>query len=197
MKGRMKILTGIYKGRNIFMPANIRPTQSMLRQAIFDILGQDLSGMTFLDLFAGSGSVGIEALSCGADEVHMVERDPKCLEVIEENILRIKPSENGQKAYIIKKDAFATVKQMAKEGKKFHVVFFDPPFDMRFGKKALKTVLSHDILHANSLVIAQYGVDDSLPNLDDVVEIPGRFSVIKDKIYGTSRLTVIERTAEQ
>ena len=192
----MKILTGTYKGRNIFMPAHIRPTQSMLRQAIFDILGQDLSGMTFLDLFAGSGSVAIEALSCGADEVHMVERDPKCLEVIEENIMRINPAERGQKAYIIKKDAFATVKQFAKEGKKFHVVFFDPPFDMRFGKKALKTVMSHDILHPNSLVIAQYGVDDSLPDLDAVVEIPGRFCVIKDKIYGASHLTVIERQPE-
>lgn len=190
----MRILTGKYKGRNIFMPAHIRPTQNMFRQVVFNILGNDLSGLTFLDLFAGSGSMALEALSCGAAEVTLVERDPGCLEAIEANIFRLKPGEQGQRACAIKKDAFAFVKETAREGKKFDVVFFDPPFDMKLGRKSLKTLMAHDILHPNSLVVAQYGYDETLPDLDDIVEIPGRFSVLKDKIYGASRLTVIERT---
>ena len=61
----MKIIGGKFKNRNFYMPATIRPTQNMLRKALFDIIGQDLEGLTFLDLFAGSGAMGLEALSRG------------------------------------------------------------------------------------------------------------------------------------
>ena len=62
----MKIIGGKFKNRNFYMPATIRPTQNMLRKALFDIIGQDFEGLTFLDLFAGSGAMGLEALSRGA-----------------------------------------------------------------------------------------------------------------------------------
>ena len=192
----MKIITGEYSGRNIFMPAHIRPTQNLLRKAVFDIIGHDLAGLSFLDLFSGSGAMGFEALSCGAAEVCMVERDPKCIEVIEENMMILKPGEEGRKVDVIAKDVFASIKEMARQGRKFHMAFFDPPFDQKLGRKTLKTLLSHDILHANSFVIAQYGTDETLPELDGIVEIGGRFVLVKDKTYGTSRLTVFERHEE-
>jgi 16S rRNA (guanine966-N2)-methyltransferase len=190
----MKIITGRDSGRNIFMPAHIRPTQNLLRKAVFDIIGHDLEGLSFLDLYAGSGAMGFEALSCAAAEVCMVERDPKCLEVIDANMMILKPGEKGQRVDVIAKDVFATIKEMARQGRKFHIVFFDPPFDQKLGKKTLKTLLAHDILHANSFVVAQYGTDEALPGIDGIVEISGRFLLVKDKTYGASRLTVYERT---
>ncbi len=193
----MKIINGKDSGRNIFMPAHIRPTQNLLRKAVFDIIGHDLDGLSFLDLFSGSGAMGFEALSCGASEVCMVERDSKCVECIEENLMIIKPGERGQKASLIVKDVFSSVKEMARQGRKFHVVFFDPPFDMRLGRKTLKTLMSHDILHPNSFLVAQYGNDETLPELDGVVEIAGRFLLVRDKIYGSSHLTVFERQAKE
>ncbi len=193
----MKIITGEYSGRNIFMPGHIRPTQNLLRKAVFDMIGHDLSGLSFLDLFSGSGAMGFEAISCGAAEVCMVERDPKCVGVIEDNMMILKPGENGQKVDLIIKDVFASIKELERQGRKFHVVFFDPPFDQRLGKKTLKTLLAHDILHPNSFLIAQYGTDETLPGIDDVQEIAGRFLLVKDKIYGSSRLTVYERLAEE
>lgn len=193
----MKIINGKDSGRNIFMPAHIRPTQNMLRKAVFDIIGHDLEGLSFLDIFSGSGAMGFEALSCGASEVCMIERDPKCVECIEENLMIIKPGERGQRASLITKDAFATVKKMALEGRKFHVVFFDPPFDMQLGRKTLKTLLSHDILHPNSFLVAQYGTDETLPELDGIVEIAGRFLLVRDNIYGSSHLTVFERQSSE
>ncbi len=189
----MKIINGRDSGRNIYMPAHIRPTQNLLRKAVFDIIGHDLQGLSFLDLFSGSGAMGFEALSCGASEVCLVERDSKCVEVIEANVMMLKPGERGQMAEILVKDVFATVKNMALANRRFHIVFFDPPFDLKLGRKTLKTLLAHDILHPNSFLVAQYGADETLPGLDDIVEIPGSFLLVKDKIYGASRLTIFER----
>ena len=183
----MKIISGLYSGRNFYMPAHIRPTQNLLRKAVFDILGHDLEGIRFLDLFAGSGAVGFEALSCGASEVTMVERDPKCLEVIRENIMLFKPAEQGLKAELIAQDSFAAVKEFARQGRVFDVVFFDPPFDQKLGRKALKTLWTHDILSPHSYIVAQYGRDEKLDEHDE------RYKLIKHKMYGGSWLTVFER----
>ncbi len=183
----MKIISGAYSGRNIYMPAHIRPTQNLLRKAVFDIIGHDLEGISFLDLFAGSGAVGFEALSCGAAEVCMVERDPKCLEVIQENLMLLKPADKGLKAVVVPRDAFASIKEFARQGKRFDIVFFDPPFDQKLGRKALKTLLTHDILTPHSYIVAQYGLDEKLEDTQ------GLFNIIKHKKYASSWLTVFER----
>ena len=81
----MKILGGKLKGRNFYMPAEIPPTQNLVRKAVFDILG-DINGVEFLELFAGSGAVGFEAFSRGAKMVTLVERVSSCLEVIHKNL---------------------------------------------------------------------------------------------------------------
>ncbi len=184
----MKIISGEYSGRNFFMPDHIRPSQNLVRKAVFDIIGHDLEGVRFLDLFAGSGAVGLEALSCGAAEVWMVERDPKCVEVIQENLMLLKPAYRGLKAMVVAKDAFAAVKEFAREGKVFDIAFFDPPFDQKLGRKSLKTLLTHDILTPHSFIIAQYGLDEILEKPDT------RFTIIKHKKYGSSYLTVLERS---
>ncbi len=183
----MKIILGEYSGRNIYMPAHIRPTQNLLRKAVFDIVGHDLAGVRFLDLFAGSGAVGVEALSCGASEVCMVERDPKCVEVIQENLMILKPALRGLKAEVKVQDVFAAVKEFARSARVFDIVFFDPPFDQKLGRKALKTLMTHDILAPHSYILAQYGLDEKLEEVD------ARFKIIKHKKYGGSQLTVLER----
>ncbi len=169
------------------MPYGIRPTQNSLRKVIFDIIGHDLSGVTFLELFAGSGAIGLEALSCGAKEVWFVDHNPKCVDVIEDNLALLKPVERGLTAQVIHQDAFATIKQFAREGRTFDIVFLDPPFGLKLGKKALKTLLTHDILHANSYVVAQYGTDERLPDPE------GKWTLVKHKQYGASFLTVFQK----
>ncbi len=81
----MRIITGRYKGRVIKMPKGIRPTQGLVRKALFDILG-DIEGLSFLELFAGSGAIGIEALSRGAKEVVFAEREKRCRKIIQQNL---------------------------------------------------------------------------------------------------------------
>lgn len=188
----MKIINGVFSGRHIFMPSGIRPTQNILKKAVFDIIGQDLTGLSFLELFAGSGAIGFEALSCGASEVYFVEHNRQCKAVIDENMLLLKPSELGQKAYVLQQDAYATIKQFKRENKVFDIIFFDPPYGLKLAKKALKTLMSYDILAPRSFLIAQYDIKERMPIVEDTVHL----KVVKDKVYGSSKLTIYQRTDE-
>lgn len=183
----MKILTGEFKGRNFFMPAHIRPTQNITRKAIFDIIGHDMTGMHFLDLFAGSGGVGLDAFSCGAQTVTLVERDYKCAQIIEQNLQRFglnNPSEDGRKCQLIQSDVFAAVKSFSRQNKRFDVIFLDPPYDEGMAKKTLKILGAYDILHPNSLIIAEYGKREGLPYLEH------DFQVMTERKYGKSYLVI-------
>ncbi len=184
----MKILGGQWKGRNFYMPTGIRPTQGLLRGAIFDLLGQDVVGLSFLELYAGSGAIGLEAASRGASEVVMVEKDQKNAAVIRENCDLLKVDLGG-KVKVIEGDALATVKQLAARKLKFDIVFYDPPFGRRLGKKTLKVIYDNDILHAQSFVVAQCDTTERL-------EVPQGLSVITKRQYGSSYLTIFQKVAQ-
>ena len=184
----MKIIAGQLKGRNFYMPAEIPPTQNVVRKAVFDILG-DMSGMDFLELFAGSGAVGFEAFSRGAKTVTLVEHDPHCVEVIHENLKLLGIERSGihsDPLMIIPADAFVSIKQLAKRNKKYDIVFLDPPFGHNLGKKALKALGAYDILHANCFLLIQVEKNEILPKQE------GRFHLIREKKYGASNLVVYE-----
>lgn len=184
----MKILGGQFKGRNFFMPVDVRPTQANLRAAIFDLLGHDIEGLTFLELYAGSGAVGLEAVSRGAQEVVMVEKEPKHAEVIRENCALMNLDMGGQ-VKIIQADALATIKLFSLQKKTFDIIFYDPPFGRRLGKKTLKIIGENDILSALGFLIIQCDTSERL-------EIPERFKVIVDKAYGSSQLTLLQKQGD-
>lgn len=182
----MKILGGTLKGRNFYMPEGIRPTQDLLRSAVFDLLGHDLRGLSFLDLFAGSGAVGLEAISRGASRVAFVEKDLKNADIIKENFEVLKIGYPHVFHKVITADVFATFKHMADAKEVWDIVFIDPPFDAKLAKKILKHLEAYVILHPRSYVIIQYGQDDSLPDVE------GRFQILKKKSYGSSQVVVLQ-----
>ncbi|MBF0569876.1 MAG: RsmD family RNA methyltransferase [Candidatus Omnitrophica bacterium] len=98
--------------------------------------------------------------------------------------------ERGLKANVIHQDSYAAIKQFAREKRTFDVVFFDPPFGLKLAKKALKTLLTHDILHPLSFVVAQYGLDEKMPDTE------GKLVLVKHKQYGASYLTVYQKPQE-
>jgi len=174
----MRIITGKYKGRTIKMPPGIRPTQNKVRKAIFDILG-GIEGLSFLELFAGSGAVGIEALSCGAGEVVFVEKDRKCVEKIKENLGVISLS----RYLVISSDTCQAIKDLSKKRRKFNLIFLDPPYYQDLAKKTLQTIAGCDILARNGFVIAQHFKKDNLP------EAEGDLSLFKQARYGDTLLS--------
>lgn len=182
----MKIIGGIFKNKNFFMPAGIRPTQNVVRKAVFDMLGQDLTGQSFLELFAGSGAMGYEAFSRGAAPVIMIDHDPKCLRVLEKNreILAVDEAENGHECHILEEDAFAAIKQFARQGRTFDVVFLDPPYVKDLAKKALKTLEAYVILQPNSRLIIEHDAHEILP------EGEGRIHLFRRKNYGGKVLSI-------
>ena len=207
----MKILLGALKGRNFYMPHGIRPTPNIIRKAIFDILGQDVKGLSILELYAGSGAMGFEAISLGAKKVTFVESDPAVIQVIEDNCRQLGLEEElGIRRYeVVHADAFFAVKQWSKTDRRFDLLFADPPYgdepprlspESEIGwrkraslasggelaKKTLKHLTAHDILQPACLLIIQHQKRESLP------ETSGRFSLIKQRIYGSSYLSVYE-----
>jgi 16S rRNA (guanine(966)-N(2))-methyltransferase RsmD len=176
------------------MPAVIRPTQNMARKAIFDLIGHDLMGLEFLELFAGSGSVGFEALSLGARSVTLVERDPQCISVIQENLRRLgintQESELGS-CELLEKDAYATIKEFARQERRFDIIFADPPYGRGMAKKTLKSLMAYDILRANCLLVLQYHIKDRKQEI--VPDMQGQFSLITQRTYGASAIDVYRR----
>jgi 16S rRNA (guanine966-N2)-methyltransferase len=179
----MKIISGQYKGRHFYMHASMRPTQDVARKALLDFLGHDMSDIAFLDLFAGSGAVGLEALSCGAKTVVAVEKESTVFNVLRDNLdlLHIPTAaQSGQRFEALAMDAFAAIKMLSEKGRKFDIVFADPPYEKDLGKKILKTVEAYDILQPTSIVVIQHQKSEHLP------ERLGRFLLFRSKKFGAS-----------
>ena len=121
--GRVRIIAGLWRGHRIEVPAveGLRPTPDRVRETLFNWLGQDLSGLSCLDLFAGSGALGFEAASRGAARVVLVERDRVALAALE----RSRSALGARGVEIAAGDAFARLRS---ETTRFDVVFLDPPF---------------------------------------------------------------------
>ncbi|MBN2541334.1 16S rRNA (guanine(966)-N(2))-methyltransferase RsmD [bacterium] len=122
----MKIISGTYKGRRLLsLKSKIRPTSEKVREALFDILG-DVSGLTLMDLYAGCGAVGFEAISRGADRVTFVEKKGRICRYIRSNILELGMDVNTVK--ILCMDALHAVKLLNEQNSRFNLIFADPPY---------------------------------------------------------------------
>ena len=123
----MRVIGGRYGGRRLAAPPGrlVRPTGDRVREALFSILG-DVTGAEVLDLFAGSGALGIEALSRGADHAVFVERAPAACAVIEANLAALGVS--GEDAELRRRDAFAAVRAAREARETYDLVFIDPPY---------------------------------------------------------------------
>lgn len=199
----MRIISGYYKGRKLLSPPAIRPTQDMVRKSMFDILG-DIEGLAFLELFAGSGAVGFEALSRGAKPVVFVEQDRQAVKAITLNQESLKAQENS---LIIAKDVLQTVAFLHKQGKKFDIVFLDPPYCKDMGgkrneasasgsaekmsdslaKKTLQLLGAYDIVTGCGFILVQHFKKDSLP------EAIGDCKLLRQSVYGDTLLSIYSK----
>ena len=182
----MRILTGKYKGRLIHMPRGIRPTQDKVRKALFDILG-DMDDVSFLELFAGSGAIGFEALSRGAKELTLVEYNRDCQLAIRRNIDSLKAVSCEVHPALADK----AIRLFHKDSRQFDVIFLDPPYYQDLSKKTLHTLETCDILAPNGFIVVQHFKKDDLP------ETLGVFSLFKRKIYGDTVLSFYQQASQK
>ncbi|MEW5807525.1 MAG: 16S rRNA (guanine(966)-N(2))-methyltransferase RsmD [Acidobacteriota bacterium] len=151
----MRIIGGTVKGTLIksLKGEEVRPTSDKVREALFDILYGRLEGATFLDCYAGSGAIGIEALSRGASKAVFVEKDGKVASLIRQNLTKCKLEE---KAIIIKGDFESSVGDIKKHQDSFDIVFADPPYQGADYRKIVEIVEGEGLLEENGILIIEH-----------------------------------------
>jgi 16S rRNA (guanine966-N2)-methyltransferase len=127
MKGIMRIISGKFRGRRLRGPqgVDLRPTSDRLRETLFNILGATVGGAVVLDVFAGTGAIGLEGLSRGAREVVFIDSNPAAVRLIRQN-LELCAVTSGCR--ILMADAFKSLRRLAREGFKADIIFLDPPY---------------------------------------------------------------------
>jgi 16S rRNA (guanine966-N2)-methyltransferase len=163
----MIITAGIYKGRKVIAPDEkiARPTLSKIRESIFNILFSmlDFEGKSFFDMFAGSGIMGLEALSRGFEYVLASEKNPKAIKILKENYANINIKENLISGNSLKH----------KINKKFDIIYIDPPYFSGIYEKSLEKIQKDFLLNDNGIIILEHVNDISWNN----------FKLIKQKKY--------------
>jgi 16S rRNA (guanine966-N2)-methyltransferase len=184
----MRVLAGALKGQRLVTPKGrtTRPTADQVRIACLDTLMPYLESGPFLDLFAGAGGVGIEALSRGAPSAVFVERDRQATIALDDNLARLGLVE---RARVLRQDVGRALGLLEREGGTFAVAFLDPPYDSLDGASALAAVARGDCLLPGAIVVAQHATKAPLP------ATPGCLAHWKDRRFGETTLTFFRRGA--
>lgn len=165
----------------------MRPTQDQVRAALFNILGERIAGARLLDLFAGSGAMGIEALSRGAAHVTFVERSGFGAKAIKKNLENLGTPPGTFR--IIRADVLQEIPRLAREGKWFDWVILDPPYGPDLARKTLMTLSRCAIVPATGGVVVEHDKRDSLPA--ETAGESGRLVTQRTEQYGDTALTFL------
>lgn len=180
----MKVISGIYKGRNLqgFNMSGTRPTMDRVKESLFACIQNDLKDSIVLDLFSGSASLAIEALSQGAKEAYAVDKSKEAIKTINENIKNI--GVKNCKVYLSSYDQ--ALQRFKEENLKFDLIFLDPPYETNYIEKSLKLILELDLLSANGLIICESN------SLDKIIYSPS-LTKLKEKRYGDKWVVILEK----
>jgi len=176
---RLRVSGGEARGRRLKAPKNIRPTQGMVKQAIFNMVGPRIAGSHVLDLFAGSGALGIEALSRGAARVTFVDLEARGLAILRQNLDALGFKERAQ---VVRSDVVRWLEASPDAVGAADFVFLDPPYDDVVLNRSLR-VLDNEVTGAT--VLAEHSRRHQLPAL-------ARLHVDRERRYGDTVVTVLK-----
>lgn len=177
----MKIISGKYKGRVLkgFNLDGTRPTMDRVKESLFGTIQNYVPNSLVLDLFAGSGNLGIEALSEGASFAYLVDSNPKAINIIRENITSI----GIDNIEVINSDYKKVLKSF---NKKFDLVFLDPPYNTDYIMKSIKLIEEYDLLSDEGIIVCE---SDSL----DKIVYSNVFKKVKEKKYGDKYIVLLQK----
>lgn len=179
----MRVVSGDLKGRVLkAVPGtSTRPTTDKVKEALFNMIGPYFTGGLGLDLFAGSGGLGIEALSRGLDKVIFVDREGKAIHVINENL---KSCDLEEKAEVYRNDAVRALKAIQKRELVFDFIFLDPPYKKQQLVKLLEMMDKEGLIHQEGLIVCEHASDIRLP------EKIGKLVQTRNEKYGIIGITL-------
>lgn len=177
----MRVIAGVAKKRRLKSPGKlpVRPTADRVKESLFNIISDCVLGSYFADLYAGTGSVGIEALSRGARGVVFVEKNPQVVSILRDNIELTRLQEGAE---IILREVEIALKQMQHRNDTFNIIFADPPYRQGLAIKTLNILSKYSILHVNGLLILEINADEEMP------EKKGNFVLWRREKYGDTAL---------
>lgn len=171
----MRIISGKYKGKKLegFTIEGTRPTKDRVKESIFGMIQNHMNDSAVLDLFSGSGSLGLEALSNGAKEVYLVDNNDVAIRTIKIN------SQNMPNIHIVKDDYLDYLKNT---NIVYGLIFLDPPYDMHLINNALQVIKDRKLISQNGLIVCEY----------DQEIIEQIFSIFKQKEYGQTKVVIFK-----
>ncbi|MDL2212076.1 16S rRNA (guanine(966)-N(2))-methyltransferase RsmD [Erysipelotrichaceae bacterium OttesenSCG-928-M19] len=181
----MNVVRGKYRGLKLATLKNTktRPTSTKAKEAIFSMLNNHIADVSVLDLFAGSGSLGIEALSNGALRVDFFDKNYEAISIIKENCAKLHDED-----YTITKMAYQqALAMMVENNKSYDLIFLDPPYDFRIINDLLKFIITNNLITNNGIIVCELSLDEEI--LDEVID----YEKYKDKKYSSSRIVMYRR----
>jgi 16S rRNA (guanine966-N2)-methyltransferase len=177
----MRIISGIARGRRIDAPEglNTRPTSDRVKESMFNIIQKKIFDKAVLDLFAGTGNLGLEALSRGAVSCIFIERDKNTFGILKNNI---KSLGFEKMCEVYNQDAFVALNLLGKRGISFDLIFLDPPYGKGMIEKALEIINTGMLLKDGGLIVSEYDEKDIMP------EKIGSIHIYRTEKYGRTRL---------
>ncbi|MGC9124896.1 MAG: 16S rRNA (guanine(966)-N(2))-methyltransferase RsmD, partial [Caldisericaceae bacterium] len=172
--------------------AEIRPTSDMTRESIFNVVRSKLIGANFLDLFAGSGAMGLEALSEGAKLSVFVDKSSLSIATIRKNIKLLGVADES---IVVKKDVLQFLEKPYSEiaATKFDLIFIDPPYASKLASQTLAVLTNSDLMSEGAIIIAEHS---SIERLEDTYKGIHSFVCFKRKVYGTIVVNYFEYTKD-
>ena len=185
----MRVISGKYRGRNLIAPEglNTRPTLDRVKEAVFSMLRDDIYGATVLDLFAGSGALGIETLSRGAKRCFFNDKSKSCRDIIRKNLLHTKLDHLAQ---VSCSDFSEIIASCRNKGVKFDLILLDPPYSSDFYEDAIGLISKSGIFSDYCTILCEHSAEDTLP------EQIGAFYHIKSKKYGTVAVSLFRNEVD-
>ena len=175
----MRIISGKYKGREIkgYNIDGTRPTMDRVKESLFASIQNYVKDSVCLDLFAGSGGLGIEALSEGAISCYFVDNNKVVIDTLRQNLTTLKVEEDY---FLIKKDYVEALKTF---DKKFDIIFLDPPYHLNMMNNAIDLIIKNDLLNDGGIIVCEY--EEGTVNCD--------LQILKEKKYGSKNVTIFKK----
>ena len=185
---KMRVISGVARGTKLISQEGLdtRRTLDRVKEALFSIIQFDLEGKSVLDLFAGSGALGIEALSRGAKKAVFCDKDIKAIKAITKNVQNTK-FEN--QSVILRKDYNLALKQLCDKKNKFDFIFLDPPYKTDFAVKAIDIVIKYDLLTKDGIIVLE---TNDINKKNDILLIDG-IEIYDERKYGNVILIFIRK----
>lgn len=180
----MKIISGSLKGRSIdnYNIEGTRPTMDRVKESVFAIIQAYLKESIFLDLFSGTGNIGIEAISNGAKTCYFVDNNKKCINIINSYIDKFNIK---NKSIVLNKTYNKALEYFIKNNIKFDIIYLDPPYKTDYIKEILTIIVNNNLLNNNGIIIIE--------NTNKNITNNNNLKIIKEKKYGNKYITILEK----